>query len=293
MWVLLAIASAITHSAGMIIEKKTLLKEHAMEFCAAMSLFAMLFTLPLWFYFDTGAISLEMTGWTLAGAVVTGLALLFMAKALRHMALSFTSPFIAFGPLITALLAILFLGEKLAWMQLAGVLIIIAGTYMLASHSHENLFEPFKHLFRIPHMKFVWLGLLFYALTGLVMKHCVGEQGLRMDPLAYIALMSFFLGVFFVLSMLLFHDGFHGIGVGLKKNRVWLSGVAVMHLATNMLVIFGLAIPGVMLSLFIPLHKLNALFSTMIGGELFHEDHILRKAIAATVMIVGVIFIIM
>jgi uncharacterized membrane protein len=56
---------------------------------------------------------------------------------------------------------------------------------------------------------------------------------------------------------------------------------------------YAISLPGVMISLVIPIKRLSALFSTVIGGELFHEKYLLRKSIACVVMIIGAVLIVM
>ncbi|MBN1793100.1 EamA family transporter [Candidatus Woesearchaeota archaeon] len=279
--------SALLESAGMIVEKKTLLKEHAMEFCSSVSLFAMLFSTPLWFFARADLVPLGAVGWIFLASIAYALTMLFFAKALRHMAISYTTPFLAFGPLVTAILAFLFLGERLNMVQWLGVAVILLGAYLLYSHSHKDLLEPFKKAHKLPHMKYVWLGILFYAITGILDKKIVGASELAVPVISYLTIMFFFIGVIFIVMMLLFHDGFHGIGNGMRNNTKWLSSVAILTIGFKIMVMYAIATPGVLLSLVIPIKKLSALFSTIIGGELFHEDHLLRKTAAALIMIIG------
>jgi len=40
-------------------------------------------------------------------------------------------------------------------------------------------------------------------------------------------------------------------------------------------------------SLVYPIYRLSSLFATVLGGEFFHEKHILKKSIAAIIMLIG------
>jgi bacterial/archaeal transporter family protein len=291
MWSFFALGSALLESGAMILEKKTLLKEHAMEFSAAMCLFAMLFTTPLWFFVNMESLGLEQVMWIFLAGLSTSLTIYFFAKALRHLAISYTAPFLAFGPLVTVILAFFFFHEQLSLLQWIGIAVILAGTYLLYAHSHQRLLEPFRHVFRISHMKFIWLGILFYAITGIIDKRIVGDTQLNVPVLTYIVLLFFFMAVIFIVMMLIFHDGFKGIGNGMRNNTKWLASIAILTIGFKVLVIYAISLPGVLLSLVIPIKKLSALFSTMIGGEFFHESHLLRKTFACIVMICGAVLI--
>jgi drug/metabolite transporter (DMT)-like permease len=211
------------------------------------------------------------------------------------MAISYTAPFLTFGPGITAVLAVMFLNEQITKLQYLGILVIMFGAYILYSHSHKNLLEPLRHMFRVHHMKYVWLGIVFYALTGLLDKKIVGvESGeLGVPVLAYVTMLFFFIAIVFIIMMLLFHDGFSGIGNGMKGNAKWLTSVAALTITFKLLVFYALSLPGALLSLVIPIKKLSALFSTLLGGELMHEEHIARKTLACLVMVCGAILIVL
>ena len=288
----MALGSAVLEGAGLILEKKTLMKEHAMEFTASMALFAMLFTTPLWF-FSRAIITLGALGWIFLASLTTTLTIFFIAKAFRHLAISYTTPFLAFGPLVTAVLASIFLGESLNAVQWIGVLVLLLGAYLLHSHTHRDLLAPFKHAANTGHMNYMWLGILFYAITGLLDKKIVGSAQLAVPVVTYLVLLFYFMGVISVVMMLIFHDGFKGIGNGMRDNHFSLSGVALLTIGFKALVITAISLPGAMISLIIPIKKMSALFSTLIGGEMFHEEHVLRKTIACSIMVLGAVLVLL
>jgi drug/metabolite transporter (DMT)-like permease len=293
MWALFALGSAAFEGGAMIVEKKTLIKEHAMEFTASMALFAMLFTTPLWFFAHADLLSIAAIGWIFLASISSALTLFFFAKALRHLALAYTTPFLAFGPLLIVALAAVFFSERLLWYQWTGILVMLFGAYLLHAHSHHKVTEPIKHMFKIAHMRFIWLGMLFYAMTGLLDKKIVGGSELHVPVLPYIVLLFFFMAVIMIIMMLLFHDGFRGIGNGMKNNTKWLSIVALLTIGFKVLVIYAISLPGVLLSLVIPIKELSALFSNLFSGELFHEAHLLKKTIASVLLICGAVILLL
>ena len=66
----------------------------------------------------------------------------------------------------------------------------------------------------------------------------------------------------------------------------------VLHLINIFFYYTAIAIPGALISLVIPIRRMSALFSTIIGGSIFHEDHHLQKIGASAVMIAGALIII-
>ena len=291
MWAILTLISTLFEGGSFIVEKKALVREHAMEFAAASAIVTMVLTAPLWAFADTSSLSLEAVGWIFLAALTSCLGILFLAKAMRHMAVSYTTPFLAAGPIFTVILAAIIYGESITWLQLLGVLVIISGAYILNSHKHENLFAPFTHLVKLPHMKYVLLTLLAYAAGGILDKKVVGSGQLHIGLLTYFPLLFFFMGIIFILFMILFHDGLDGIARGLRKNSLYLGLFAALALGMKVFVIWAISIPGALLSLIIPLKKLSSLFSTIIGGKLLKEDHLMRKSVACIIMIFGAVLI--
>ena len=295
-WIIFALLSAIITSAAYITEKRTLFRQHAMEFSAVLAIFAMLITMPFWFLSDMGSLSLKAVYMIYGASFFTSIGFLFSAKALRHIAISITGPFSVFSPFFTAIFAVLLIGEHITWLQGSGIIILIIGAYILESHSHQNILEPFKHVFKSKFIRYMFLAMILYALSSIFDKKIIGtvaDGGMGVPVLTYIPLAHFFLAVNFTVMMILFHDGFKGIGKGMGDNWKWIFVVAVLFVGSRLAYQYALSLPGVLVSLVIPIKRLSALFSTIIGGGLFHEESILRKALACGIMIVGAVLIIM
>jgi len=294
-WVIFAFLAAIIASATSIVEKRTLLKQHAMEFSSVLAIFVMLISIPFFFIADFAVLSLKAVYLIYAASFFAAIAFLFIAKALRHIAISVTSPFLVFGPLFTAIIAAILLGERLTYLQGLGIIVLIIGAYILESHAHENILEPFKHTLKSKYIRYIFLALILYGVSSILDKKIVGapvDNGLGVPVLTYLPLVHFFIAINFIVMMLLFHDGFTGIGKGIKYNWKWVFVVAVLTVGYRLSQQYAISLPGVLVSLVIPIKRLSALFSTIIGVELFHEEHILRKSIACVIMIIGAVLII-
>ena len=295
-WIIFAFLTAILVSASSLVEKKTLFKQHALEFSATLSIYTLILTSPIWFFADFKDISLMAIGFIYLGSLVGAIAFLLIAKALRHIEISLTSPFLVFEPAVVAVLAAILLGERITWLQASGIAVLIIGIYILNSHQHDYFFEPFKHIAKSKYIKFILLALVLYAIDSIIDKKVVGtpaDGGLGVSVWAFIALVHFFLAVEFIVIMLLFSNGFAGISKGIKTGGGLVFTVALLTIGYRLSQMYTISLPGVMISLVIPIKSLSALFSTLIGGELFHEHQILRKALACTIMIIGAILIVM
>ena len=90
-WVALAFVAAIATSIGALIEKKTLFKEHAMEFTAVFSIFVMILSLPLFFLVDFSRLDLFSVGILFVMSIFDTIGFLLIAKSIRHMEISAVS----------------------------------------------------------------------------------------------------------------------------------------------------------------------------------------------------------
>jgi transporter family protein len=294
-WLIFALLASILASASSIVEKKTLFKQHALEFSATMSVYTLILSIPFWFFADLKSLSLEAIGYIYLGSLLGAVAFLLITKALRHIEISLTSPFLVFEPAMVAIFAAILLGERITTMQILGISVLIIGAYILTSHEHDHFLEPFKHIFRSKYIKFILLALVLYALDSIIDKKIVGtpaDGGLGISAWTFLALVHFFLALNFAVIMIIFADGFQGIGKGLKSGGWLVFSVAVLTIGYRLSQIYAVSLPGVMISLVIPIKRLSALFSTIIGGELFKEEHLLRKSLACVIMIIGAVLIV-
>lgn len=295
-WIIFMFLAAIIASAANIVQKKTLLKQHAMEFSTVTAIFAALITIPFWFAADMGSLSLKAISYIYIASLLGSIAFLYLAKAVRHLAISISSPFTVFGPLFTAITAALVLQEKITFLQGAGIGVIIIGAYVLESHSHQNMLEPFKHILKSKHIRFIFLALILYGFSSVLDKRILGtvaDGGFAVPVMTYMPIVHFFIAINFIVMILLFHDGFEGIEKGIRHNWKWVFVVAVLVVGSRFAQQYAVSLPGVLISLVVPIKRLSALFTTIIGGELFHEKNILRKSVACVVMIIGAVLIIL
>ena len=295
-WLIFAILASILASASSILEKKTLFKQHALEFSATLSMYTLLLSIPFWFFADFKALSLTATGLIYLASLLGAIAFLLITKALRHIEISITSPFLVFEPAMVAIFAAILLGEKITGLQILGIGVIIIGAYTLTSHEHDHFLEPFKHIFKSKYIKYILLALIIYALDSILDKKIIGtpgDGGLGVGVWTFLALVHFFLALNFAVIMIIFADGFQGINKGIKTGGWLVFSVAIFTIGYRLAQMYAISLPGVMISLVIPIKRLSALFSTVIGGELFHEKYLLRKSIACVVMIIGAVLIVM
>lgn len=226
------------------------------------------------------------------------IAFLYIAKAIRHMEISASSPFLVFGPVLIALLAFFFLKEQLTIQQLVGILLVIVGAYILEIVQMQKkkitFFEPFKVMIKSKYVKFIFFALFLYAITAVMARFMLStENPLHIDPFALIFVEHVIIAVFFTVVLCTRFNGFAGIKHGLKMAGGTIFIMAVIVTGYRILGIIAKTFPVAKVGLIAAINRTSVLFATFIGGELFHDHHLKQKMVATVIMVIGVLLIVL
>lgn len=286
-----AILTAVLTATQVIVQKKVLFKEHAMSFSATLAVVAAVIAMPFLFIVDYSKITLLAWIIMYSISIFGSIAFLLIAKAIRHMDVSSSSPLLVISPAFTAIIAWIILGETLTLLQISGVALLIFGSYILELKKHHDLLEPFRVFRRSKYIHYIVLALILYAICGTGDRFVLGTANLSVAPEAYMAIMHIFLAINYLFMISIFHDGFKEIKSGLKRNGWWVLLVAGLTFGYRYSQVF--AIKDANIALVSSIKRSAALFTTIIGGRLFHEKNIFRKSIACLMIIGGILIIIL
>ena len=131
------------------------------------------------------------------------------------------------------------------------------------------------------------LGLLLYAFTGVGDRVVIAHW--HVPPTLYTALIQLFLAMQFIFITLYYRGGLALPYALIRTN--WKSLVFIALLTTGYRLMQAEATALAAIGLVVAVKRSSSLFTTIIGGELFHDKNIFRKSIACLIMIVGVYLI--
>jgi len=288
-WYFFALASALLLTTLSLVEKRLLFRVHSMDYSAAVAFVNALCSLPLLFFVDLSKVDPYPVAFLAFATALSVPAFLLTTKGVRHLEISTAEPFMALGPGISALLAFIVLHEKLALHQTLGIVFAIAGMYVLETKPHISIFESFRLMFRSRYIKYILYALLIYGVTSLVDRVILNRYD--MDPIAYIIFAQIFIAFHFFIVSLMVGDGSAAIVRGISKAR-WLILLTAV-LMTLSRIMQATAIKMAPLGLALTVKRTSVLFITVIGGELFHEKNLLRKTIAALIIVAGSLLIVL
>lgn len=81
------------------------------------------------------------------GLISTVLCMVFWNVGVQKLGATTSGIFLNFNPIFTAILAFLFLGEELTWIQIVGTIIVVTGCYLF-SHFKTVAVQPTRALIR-------------------------------------------------------------------------------------------------------------------------------------------------
>ncbi len=286
-WYVYATIAAFFTALGSIIEKRKLEHIHSVDFVVIQALLAGIFTTPILFLFPPSILDFRIIGIAYGVSLLATIAMIDVVRGVRHLEISESAPLFLLNPLFTVLLGFLFLGERLLPIQVGGILLILCGTYFLESDKIRDFRGFWKNLTGDHYARLIILGMLIYSTTSILDR--VALQRLGADPLYYLAYLQLFLALNFS-AFFFYHKG------SLLKlreilRRDWKSMFLIAFLTTAQRLMFAEAMKLASAGLVTTVKRSSSLFTTIIGGELLHDHQLLRKGIACTIMIIGVLLV--
>jgi drug/metabolite transporter (DMT)-like permease len=291
LWVVYALASAICLSAGSLLGKHVLKREHALEYGATQGFIALLlvFTLPF--------IKLDYSWSIYASLFIISIVLaagnLYYLRSIRHSELSSTMPLMNLSPLFLLALAFTLLGETPTLIDVGGVLLLVAGTYVvqLSQMNPEakkgGFFEPFKVLMGSRYALYMIFAVLVLSFASVMIK-AVAIKGI--DALSLLVILRLFLGLDYVVLEAAQH-GIKEIFQDVRKDGLPIVGSTLMSIAGDFFFILAVLVPGALVSLIVPVQRTSTLLTSLAGGHLFKESGIRMKIFGCLIMILGVVVI--
>lgn len=283
-WYILALLSAVFLGISPIISKKILLKEHATEFVTTTLLLVSIGLLPV---IGRADFSVRWEIWVLmlCKAVLISTSLILGFKATRHLEISAVEPLKNLSVVFVTLMAFIFLSERVDILQGFGILLVLIGSYSLEVYKHH----PRSLLI---HNKFVTYFLLavFLASVAIILDRVMLQYT---SVWTIMIIPNFMMTIILLVYQGMVFKGFKDIGHVLNISGISILFVVILKIAADLTYLGAIAIPAAAVSLVIAIKRLGVFISTFLGGELFHDHHLLRKTLSCILMLVGVYLIIL
>ena len=233
------------------------------------------------------ALPLQFWGWVLALVPLEVAAMLLYMRAIRDHPLSLTLPYLAFTPVFVVLTGYLTLGERIGSRGLAGILLVVGGSWIL-NLKHADLGNwrtwatPLTAIAHEPGSRMMLGVALLYSLTSAMSKGAMHYMAPQHFGAFYFVLLG-------ATTAVLFSAQRPGIAV-----RIWRRPFAalVVGLGTGVMVYTHfLALQQVEVAYMIAVKRTSLLFGILYGALLFGERGLGTHLLAGALMVSGVALI--
>ncbi len=243
--------------------------------------------LPMLWVYPLPQVPIEFWGWIAILMPLELAALLLYSVAIRDAPLHQTVPYLAFTPVFVVLTGWLVLGETVSLNGGLGVLLIVAGAYVLNINQLRvdgkvRWFEPLRAIFYQQGARRMLLVAVIYGVTSVLGKAAMAYTG----PEGFGAFYYILLAIFTLVVIAVQKPA--AIKVLLQPRwGQWLVG----GMMAVMIVSHFMALALVEAAYMIAVKRLSLLFGILYGAWLFREHGLSRNLLAGGVMVAGVALI--
>lgn len=282
MWLILGILSGLFHALQSMTSKKALEGVNYYLVAFAYAAFSLPYFLIALLWMDLSPLNITFWWAAVATSTLNVIALVLLMKALSIGELSLTIPFLSFTPIFLIFTSNLMLKEFPSLMGLTGIVLIVAGAYVLEIKEGKGAAGPFRAFLKNRGGQLVLLVAFIYAITSNLDKITVQNSDPLTRNIVVLALMTLML---FLLVQ--FKSKQKLTAIKSKYGILLIAGLfAALTLLVQMTALTLNIVPYI-----ISLKRTSALFSVILGFIAFKERNIKPKLLGSILMIIGVILI--
>lgn len=277
-WYYFILISSTLMGVSTIIEKRTLKKEHAAAYSAALTILILPFSL-IFLPFANFNISMYEIAVIYAISVVSTTTYVLSARAYRHGNISITSPLLSSLPvLFTVIFAFLLINESLSILQYASIAVLIVASYFLIFDTGKGTDGKYKGG---KYAAIMLSNTMLMALGTIFMKYLFN---IGLNIFTYLIVVEYFIAFNLIVLMVFRYGGLNEIKLNIKQYKAPIIAIAV--LTTLYRVSYYIAVLPTAVSLAYPLrNSVYLLITVVLGGVLFGEKRLALKLSISAIII--------
>ena len=287
-WFAIALLSAFLSAFAAITQKKVLIKLEALEFSFLLSLVNLIFSIPLFFFIDYGTInSFNLTILLIKSVIGVG-AFFCVMLALKNLEISNALPLLALTPGFIAVFAFILLGESLKSIEVAGLILLMSGIFILESGNGKKFLLPLTIFIKSKYHRFVILALLLFTASSILDKLLLIK--LNLSPISLTAFQHIYFAIMFSIIYFFFRKKTEPLPQIVNKNNLgWIALISVLTIGYRYTQVVAIGLASV--ALVLAVKRTSVFWATIIGGKLFSDKDLLKRSIAAILILIGAILI--
>jgi len=287
-WFAIALLSAFLSAFAAITQKKVLIKLEALEFSFLLSLVNLIFSIPLFFFIDYGTInSFNLTILLIKSVIGVG-AFFCVMLALKNLEISNALPLLALTPGFIAVFAFILLGESLKSIEVVGLILLMSGIFILESGNGKKFLLPLTIFIKSKYHRFVILALLLFTASSILDKLLLIK--LNLSPISLTAFQHIYFAIMFSIIYFFFRKKTKPLPQMVNKNNLgWIALISVLTIGYRYTQVVAIGLASV--ALVLAVKRTSVFWATIIGGKLFSDKDLLKRSIAAILILIGAILI--
>jgi len=287
-WFTLASCSALLSAAAAVLQKKILFRLNALEFSFLVSIVILIFSSFIPFSMDVASVTPTLLMIIVGKSILGGAAFLLVMMSLEHNQISTALPILGMTPAVTALAALLILGESLHSWEWLGIAMMMAGTYFLEKRPAQKIFQPFKEVLRSKNYYFMYGALCLFAVSSVFDKLLV--SGYKTDPRIVLFYQHIVYCGMYGSLLFLRKQSFQAALQKGKSQLPFIIIAAFLTLAYRYTQLEATIVAPV--ALVLAVKRTSILYASFFGGKIFSEERLAQKLLGGA-LIVGAGFIIL
>jgi len=205
-------------------------------------------------------------------------------KALKTTDLSLAIPMIAFTPMFLIFTSSIILNESPHPDGIIGILLVVAGSYVLNINSNRDLLSPFREILKSRGMIYMLIVSILFSFLANFDKLAMLNSDFLLTPATSLSVSGcFFLAYSFALKKPILKP---------MQKTVKTIVLAVIAIISSTILTFASwsmqIVPYV-----ISINRMSVLFSVILGGLILHEKGMLNRLAGALLMVAGAALIVL
>ncbi len=222
--------------------------------------------------------------------ILGAFAFLYVMLSIKNLEISKALPLLALTPGFVALFAFITIGDSISQIEVAGIVLLLIGTYLLELKSIQAMFEPFQAFYKNKNYRYVLIALILLTTTSILDRYLLNKSNKTITPVEFMAFQQFFLAVIFAAIYLFSRKNLKKLTTSVNKNIwYWIIIVAVLTIGYRYTQIEATKLTPA--AIVLAVKRISVFIAAIIGGRIFREKRLLVKAAAAAIIIAGAILI--
>jgi len=215
-------------------------------------------------------------------------AFLCAMTALKNLQISNALPLLALTPGFVAVFAFLLLGESLKTTEIAGLISLITGTYILESKNLKEILFPLNVFFKSKYHRYILTALFLFTASSIMDKLLLVKMNL--SPISLTAFQHLFFAFLFTVIFYSYKKNREEIfSTFQKKDLGWIALISVFTIGYRYTQVVSISLASVALTLAVK--RTSVLWATIIGGKIFKDSNLLKKTMAVLFILLGAVLI--